>query len=215
MSSASDVSLESLFSYYEKTQEDCLRLLASLPETITELREQNGWEVCEELPKKGPLHLHELQGVFAQLLQKHGEILQNAYDHLQQDKGYVPLVVKLLEEQVDLETRRLKKILLAHLISALQKKNVTEEERRALVEHLHTTPQSIPLLSAELQERMNPWQKSMTEYAANYSYCKLLLKCGKKSLSGDEKTIVEAVKDFQNFEHPFQNPTSRRRPNPQ
>ncbi len=207
------ISLESLFSYYEKTHEDCRSLLSKLPEVIRALQEESGWRASEGLPKKGPLQLEELQSLFAHLLQKHGEILQTAFEGLQQDKGYVPLVVKLLEEQVDLETRRLKKALLAHLLHTLEQKGeVGHAERQDLLNQLHTKPQSIQILSTELEEKMDPWQKNMSEYAANYPYCQLLVVCAKKSLSGDRKTILEAIKDFQNFEHPFQNSTTLSQP---
>lgn len=205
---AKPISLESLYSYYEHTQEDCRLLLERLPEVIRNLQEESGWQNSEGLPQKGPLRLDELQSLFAHLLQKHGDLLQEAFEGLQQDKGYVPLVAKLLEEQVNLETQRLRKTLFNHLLHVLKKEEaIGHAERQALLARLHAKPQSLQLLSTELEEKMDPWQKNMSEYAANYPYCQLLVQCAAKSLSGEKKTILEAIKDFQNFKHPFEEPS--------
>jgi hypothetical protein len=203
------LTLEALAEYYEKTKPDCKNLLEGIDSTLLALRQEAGWSqfeipTPESNTKKKVLTLEELQSLFAGLLEKHGEILKKSWEGLEKDHGYVPLLTKLLEDQIKKETLRLKTVILTHIKTRIETQQVTPEETIQLIETLKKEPIGIGLLSAELQERMPTWQKHISEYTANYPYCQLLHTCAQKTLTHDHKKIQEAIKAFQNFEHPFQ-----------
>lgn len=199
-----NVSHASLFEYYQNTCQDCESLLGQIEQLTPSLNHFSGWAPApSHAPgKKLELNLEQLSSVFADLLATHSERLVKSHTNLKKDEGYVPLLLSLLREEIAKESLRTKSLFAAFL----QEKNKLPHSKPAMLNialKIRTPPQSLDILSDEINHKMPLWQEDIIAYIANYPYCQLLLECGSTILKKDNKEIQSALRKFQSFKHPF------------